>query len=77
VLVDWTSSTAIQDGPGETNRLGIRVSGSQFSLYANGMLLSEVSDASYPEGGFGVLVGAESTEDFEVRVSNAAYWELP
>jgi hypothetical protein len=76
-LVEWTESPKIQAGSNQTNRLGIRVEGGTFSLYANGSLLTQVSDSSYPKGGFGVLIGAESTEDFTVKASEVAYWELP
>jgi hypothetical protein len=77
VLVDWTSSPAILSGPNQVNRLGLRVVGSQFSLYANGSLLTEASDASYAEGGFGLFIGGQNTQDFAVAVKEVDYWELP
>jgi hypothetical protein len=76
-LVEWTESSQIHEGSDQTNRLGIRVEGSKFSLYANGVLLTEVNDSSYPEGGFGVLIGADTTRDLTVKVSDVTYWELP
>lgn len=76
-LVEWTESPQILEGPDQTNRLGIRVEDGKFSLYANGVLLTEVSDSSYPEGGFGVLIGADTTRELTVEVSDVAYWELP
>lgn len=77
VLVDWTSDPAIISGSNQTNRLGLRVEGGSFSLYANGKLLTEISDFSLSETGFGLFIGAETTEDFEVIVERVAYWELP
>ena len=77
VLVDWTSSPALLSGPDQTNRLGLRVEGGTFTLYANGTRLDEVADASLSETGFGLFIGAENTDDFSVVVERAAYWELP
>jgi hypothetical protein len=76
-LVEWTSSPSILTGANQTNRIGIRIDGSLFSLYANGSLLTEVSDSGYTEGGFGVYVGADQTKGYSVQVSEVAYWELP
>lgn len=76
-LVDWTSSPDILSGADKTNRMGLMVEGDQFSLYANGKLLNEVSDDSYSHGGFGLFVASENTQDFKAQVSEAAYWELP
>jgi Domain of Unknown Function (DUF1080) len=76
-LVDWTPSEAIQPGAGQTNRMGLMVDGDQFTLFANGEQLAEASDDTYLEGGFGLFVASDETEDFRVQVSEAAYWELP
>jgi hypothetical protein len=76
-LVEWTASPSILKGANQTNRIGIRINGSLFSLYANGTLLNEVNDSGYTEGGFGVYVGADTTKDYTVHVSEVAYWELP
>lgn len=76
-LVDWTSSPAIHSGSNQTNRLGLRVEGGTFTLYANGVRLGEVSDGSLTETGFGLFIGAENTDDFSVLVERVAYWILP
>lgn len=76
-LVDWKSSTDILAGSNQTNRLGLMVRGNQFALYANGSLLTEAKDSSYDEGGFGLFIGAQDTEDFKVQVAQVDYWELP
>jgi hypothetical protein len=76
-LVEWTAGPNILKGANQTNRLGIRVNGGTFSLYANGTLLTEVPDDTYSEGGFGVYVGADQTKNFTVLVDEVDYWELP
>ncbi len=76
-LVEWTQSDLIQAGPDKSNRLGIMAQGSKLSLYANGNLLTEVVDSSYPMGGFGMFVGAVETAGFTVTFDQLEYWELP
>ena len=76
-LIDWTASEFIETGPDKTNRMGIRVQGDRFELFANGNRLEEVQDDRYSEGAFGLLVGAGATEEFTTRVDQVAYWELP
>ncbi len=76
-LEDWTVSDFILKGPNQTNRLGLDATDNHLSLYANGNLLAEVTDANYRKGGFGVLVGAVETAGFKVQVSQVQYWELP
>ena len=76
-LVEWTHSDLIQAGPDKTNRLGIMAQGNKLSLYANGNLLTEVLDSSYPMGGFGVFIGAVETPGFTVTFDRLEYWVLP
>ncbi len=76
-LVDWTPSSAILPGPDQTNRLGFKAQGDQISLFANGILLTEIVDDSYDHGAFGLFVGAVTTPGFTVSFSEVAYWELP
>jgi hypothetical protein len=77
VLVKWTKSEGIQDGANQTNRIGIKAEGNKLSLYANGTLLTELTDKSYDKVYFGVFVGAAETASFLVQVSSLNYWSLP
>jgi hypothetical protein len=77
VLVTPTSSTAIHAGSDQTNRLGVLADGERIVLYANGVLLKEVTDDTYDEGGFGIFVGARKTDGFTIHVTNIAYWDNP
>jgi hypothetical protein len=76
-LVKWTKSEGILDGANKTNRIGIRVEGNKLSLYANGTLLTELTDKSYGMVYFGVFVGSAETANFLVQVSSLNYWSLP
>ena len=76
-IVDWTESEFIRKGAGQGNRIGLMADGKKLSLYANGVLLKELSDDIHLSGKFGVFVGSVKTPDFTVLVDEMAYWELP
>jgi hypothetical protein len=77
VLVKWTEAKGILAGANKTNRIGILVEGKKLSLYANGILLTELTDKTYDKVYFGIFVGAAETANFVVRVSSLNYWSLP
>lgn len=75
-LIPATSNAAIQTGSNQTNRLGIRLNGNQIGLYANGVLLQEISDANFPnEGNFGAFVAANATTGFTVHLDEVSLWK--
>ena len=77
-LIDATANSAIQTGPNAVNRLGVMASRDRISLYANGALLSEINDTTFPdEGYFGAFVAANATPGFTVRMDEIAVWNLP
>lgn len=76
-IVDWTESESIHKGADQGNRIGLMADGKKLSLYANGVLLKEISDDTHLSGKFGVYVGSVRTPDFKVLVEEMAYWELP
>jgi hypothetical protein len=76
-LVDWTKSTYIYSGSNQTNRVGFKAVGTDLKLYANGHFLTELTEPTFGEGRFGLVVGSVTTVNFVVRVSEVAYWNLP
>jgi len=76
-LANWKVSDAILGGANKTNRIGIKVEKNNFSLYANGVLLKELTDVAYDELYFGIFIGAAETAGFQVQVSSMNYWPLP
>ncbi len=76
-LVNWTKSSAITAGKDQTNRMGIMMVGSRLLLYANGRLLTEVKDATFPSGYFGVFIGSDETTNLKVQIDEMSYWENP
>jgi hypothetical protein len=75
--VDWTKSNAIHKGHDATNRLGIKAEGDHFTLYANGIKLTDFHDKSYSSGYFGVFIAAAEIANFTTFVSELDYWEQP
>ncbi len=76
--VDLTSNSAIHPGSNQTNRLGVMANGDKIDLYANGILMHEITDSSYTaEGDFGALIAANATAGFTVRMEEISLWKLP
>jgi hypothetical protein len=76
-LKQWTADKAIVSGANQNNRMGLLVSGSRISLYANGVLLAEFTDATWTAGYLGVYIGAVDTKNYTIRIDEMAYWENP
>lgn len=76
-LLNWKASPAIATGSNQVNRLGIFTVGNRLILYANGKLLTEVHDSTFPNGYFGVFIGEDNTRDMTIQVDSMSYWENP
>jgi heat shock protein HslJ/uncharacterized protein YraI len=76
-LVQPTASTAIRQGPGAVNLMGLMAFGENISLYANGVFLQTVSDFTFLDGGqFGYFVRAATENPFTVRYDQLRVWSL-
>jgi hypothetical protein len=75
-LIDWKSSEFIQQGEGKTNRIGVRAEGDQITLYANGNLITSLSDTRLKAGYFGTFVGSAQTTNYTVKFDEIAYWDI-
>lgn len=76
-LIKWTHTNEITTGSNQTNRMGLKVQGDKFSLYANGHLIDTANDSRFDKGRFGPFVGHADTEDFTIYIKEIAYWDLP
>jgi hypothetical protein len=72
----WTETEHIRPGPNQTNRLGIGAEGNKFQFYANGEFLTEVFDARYSSGLFGIMIRSEKTNNFKIQIDDIAYWRI-
>ena len=68
-LQDWTESNAIRKAP-EVNRLKAECAGDTIRLYANGTLLSEVTDPDFASGDIGLTAVSFSSEPVTVDFDN-------
>jgi len=77
ILVKWTANPAILSGANQVNRIGVMAIGNQIRLYANGVLLKEIQDDTYTEGGFGIFIGSQKPEQMTLMVQDIRYWNNP
>jgi len=69
-LVTWTESPALQQG-GQVNQLRVESLGPRMRFYANGKLLTGVTDDTYHSGTIGLLAGTSEDEgEVEARFDN-------
>jgi Ig-like domain from next to BRCA1 gene/3-keto-disaccharide hydrolase len=73
-IVNWTSTPAIKAGSNQTNSMGIFAKADKLQLYANGALVSEISDSMYSGGLFGLVIRSDVTRNFQAFVDEVAYW---
>ncbi len=76
-LVSNTSHPAIQPGGLQFNRIGLMAVGNNLRLYANGVLLQEIQDSTFPKGYAGVFINQDFTPGLTMRVDMMSYWENP
>ncbi len=78
VLRNWTSSSAINQGPNATNRIGVFADGDELYLFVNGVLLNEnpIEDNDYTQGRYGIFSSAAETPFLKVLFDNFAVWVL-
>ncbi|HVB75481.1 MAG TPA: protein kinase [Ktedonobacteraceae bacterium] len=70
-LIDWTPSSAIQSGYGNTNTFLIVANGPQFRFYINRQLIvTTFTDTAFSSGMIGFLVGGDTQGGAEAVFSN-------
>jgi|GEM_PF-819219 len=77
VIIEPGQSPAIFAGPGEMNRIGVMAFGSEYLLYANGILLGGAQDFTFTEEGkIGYFIRATSDQGFLTSYDNLKVWLL-
>jgi hypothetical protein len=77
VLVDYTSSDAINSGSDQSNRMGIMAVGNRLMFYINGTSVGEYTDTSFTNGYFGLFVQPMSTVPLTIQLDEISYWTNP
>jgi hypothetical protein len=62
--------TGVIHGPGFINRIAADCKGKNLSLYANGKLLAQATDAAIQSGGFGLVVGTRPNPGAAITFDN-------
>jgi hypothetical protein len=75
-ILSLKNNPAILTGSSQTNRLGVKGEGNKISLYANGVLLEELTNDTYSAGYFGPFIAANETSNFSVDLDQVALWKL-
>lgn len=75
-LIGWTASDHIIDGANQTNVMGVRMSGQDITLYANGYSVADLDDDEYSIGRFGLFVNAGTPGNYTFDVDELSYWDL-
>ena len=73
-LVEPKKVSAIHEGPGEENVLGVLMDGDDFTIFANGVQVAEVQDDHFANGRVGVFVRSASPDVYTYRLTDFAYW---
>lgn len=75
ILVDTPQpDPAVRTGAGVSNVLAVRALGSQFQFYANGRLLTTLSDEAVDAGKFGLYARSRQTPAFDVTFDDVFAW---
>ncbi len=75
--INWTASDAIQAGSNKMNKIGVMAVGDRLIIYINGVMVNEVKDTTFPQGSFGLFIGARETTNFTISVDEISYWKNP
>jgi hypothetical protein len=75
-ILSMKSNSAIIAGSGQTNRIGVKTEGTKISLYANGVLMEELTSDTYASGYFGAFIAGFETPGFTVDLDQIALWKL-
>lgn len=76
-LIKWRSESAINAGPSQINRLGVKAEGEKITLFINGFPVGEVEDDTYLNAGrFGFVIASAKTANFIVAFDELYYWNI-
>ncbi|MBP7690549.1 MAG: DUF1080 domain-containing protein [Anaerolineales bacterium] len=75
-LKDWSLDPAILTGDGVSNTLGLRVQGARLEAWVNNTPVFQTTDAAWPEGALGLIVGSDPSSGFSARFDDLRVWVL-
>jgi len=76
-LINATTSDKLKAGSNQTNRIGVMVNGSDYTLYFNGEKIQEFNDSAFGSASkLGVFITGYNTANFTVDVDKLDLWNL-
>ncbi len=72
----YQANSAILQGGGQTNRIGVLANGDKLSLFVNGVLLEDIQDGTYSSGYFGAFVAGNATSGFTAEMDEITLWNI-
>jgi hypothetical protein len=76
-ITEPAANNSVNAGPGQKNLIGVQAQGNLIKLYVNDVLVSEMSDTRFDQGGhFGIFISGRSVGDFKFKVDSIQYWNL-
>ncbi len=77
LIPDWTPTTALNQGLNVVNRLKVIAAGPDLTFYANDVLLTQLSDATFNSGGIALDAGTFGGGNLQVSFDNLAVTAAP
>lgn len=74
LIVAWASSTHLQAGPNQINRIGVWTEGKVLSFHINGQAVAGLEHNDYRSGTFGFTVTSENTENLTIAFDDLSFW---
>jgi len=75
-LIEPKEVSAIKDGSGQENVVGVYADGDDMTIYVNGKPVGEVQDDHFSSGRVGVFVRSASPDVYTYRMTDFIYWIL-
>ena len=76
VVYDWSDSTALVAGEGNTNRLGLLVQDTTIRLIANDEVIADLDNSEAAAGGVALAAGTFEESDLIMSFDNVMLWDL-
>jgi hypothetical protein len=75
-LQEWTTASAINVGPNQTNVVGVVFRDTKMRLIVNNIEIASFTDTTFNAGEFGLMIASRNTNNFRVYVEEVSVWEL-
>lgn len=75
-ILGYTDPNLIRKGSNQTNTMGVRMEGGDIQIYINGYFFTDIYEATYDYGQYGIFVMAWPTENYTFTVNQIRIWYI-